>query len=72
MGIDFIRAAGGEPYVKRWAKGHERANIPGLFDIKFGTDARIATAALSTDASPEIGAAVIVKRRDQTWWCSSA
>jgi hypothetical protein len=62
MGIDFIRAAGGKPYVKRWAKGHERANTPGLFDIRFGAGTRVVTAALANDASPRAGAAVIVQR----------
>ena len=65
MGIDFIRAAGGKPYVKRWAKGHERANTPGLLDIQFGAGARVATAALSSDAAPQAGAAVIVQRSGQ-------
>jgi hypothetical protein len=65
MGIDFIRAAGGKPYVKRWAIGHERANTPGLFDIEVATNVRIATAALSTDASLQAGAAVIVQRLGQ-------
>jgi hypothetical protein len=62
MGIDFIRAGGGKPYVKRWAKGHERANTPDLFDIKFDAGARVATAALSANAAPQAGAAVIVQR----------
>ena len=62
MGIDFIRAAGGKLYLKRWAKGHERANTPGLFDIKFGADAGVATAALASDAAPQAGAAVIIQR----------
>jgi hypothetical protein len=62
MGIDFIRAAGGKPYVKRWAKGHERAKTPGLFDIQFGAEARVATAALEKGAAPQAGAPVIVQR----------
>lgn len=62
MGIDFIRASGGKPYVKRWAKGHERASTSGLFDIQFGADARVATAALANDAAPKAGAPVIVQR----------
>ncbi len=62
MGIEFIRAAGGKPYVKRWAKGHERASTPGLFDIQFGAETRIATAALSAGTAPQTGAVVIVQR----------
>ena len=62
MGIDFIRAAGGKPYLKRWAKGHERANTPGLFDIKFGAEARVATAALACEAAPQAGTTVIVQQ----------
>jgi hypothetical protein len=62
MGIDFIRADGGKPYVKRWAKGHERASTPGLFDIRFGPEARVATAALTVDAAPKLGAPVILQR----------
>lgn len=62
MGIDFIRAAGGKPYVKRWANGHDRAKTPDLFDIKFGGEARVVTAALACEAAPQAGAAVIVQR----------
>lgn len=62
MGIDFIRAAGGKPYVKRWAKGHDRAKTPDLFDIKFAAEGRVATAALTCEAPPQAGAAVIVQR----------
>ncbi|GAD58601.1 MULTISPECIES: hypothetical protein [Brevundimonas] len=60
MGIDFIRAASGKPYVKRWAKGHERARTPGLFDIQFGAETKIVTAALSSEAQP--GTKVILQR----------
>ncbi len=62
MGIDFIRAGGGKPYVKRWAKGHERANTPNLFDIAFDVGTRVAIAALSASAAPQAGAAVIIQR----------
>lgn len=62
MGIDFIRSVSGKPHRKRWAKGHERASTPGLFDIRFAEEARVATATLSTDAKAKAGAAVIVQR----------
>lgn len=62
MGMDFIRASSGKPYVKRWAKGLERANTPGLFDIQFDAKAKVVTAALSTGASPKPGAQVILQR----------
>ena len=60
MGIDFIRAASGKPYVKRWAKGHDRARTPGLFDIQFKAETKVVTVALSSDAQP--GAKVILQR----------
>ena len=62
MGIEFIRAAGGKPYVKRWAKGHDRASTPGLFDIQFAAERRVATASLTDAAPPKAGASVIVQR----------
>jgi len=62
MGIDFIRSAGGKPYVKRWAKGHDRASTPGLFDVQFAAEIRVATASLTDAAPPKAGAAVIVQR----------
>jgi hypothetical protein len=62
MGIEFIRAKGGKPYVKRWAKGHERATTPGLFDVQFNVEARVATATLSVGVAPQAGAAVILQR----------
>lgn len=62
MGMDFIRAHSGKPYVKRWARGLERANTPGLFDIQFGAAAKVVTVALSANASPRPGAQVIVQR----------
>ncbi len=62
MGIDFIRAASGKPYVKRWAKGHERARTPGLFDIRFAPETKVVTAALSSGACPQTGSEVILQR----------
>lgn len=62
MGMDFIRASSGKPYVKRWAKGLERANTPGLFDIQFDSPAKVVTVALSANASPPPGAQVILQR----------
>ena len=62
MGIDFIRARSGKPYVKRWARGLERANTPGLFDIQFGAEAKVVTATLSAGVSPQPGAQVILQR----------
>jgi len=62
MGIDFIRSKGGQPYVKRWAKGYERANTPDLFDIRFSSGRQVATAALASDASPQKGGAVMIQQ----------
>lgn len=62
MGMDFIRAASGKPYAKRWAKGLERANTPGLFDIQFEAAAKVVTASLAADTGLQSGTQVIVQR----------
>ncbi len=62
MGIDFIRSASGKPYVKRWAKGHDRARTPGLFDIRFATETQVVTASLSSGVCPRAGSEVILQR----------
>lgn len=62
MGLDFIRSVSGKPHQKRWAKGHERAQTPGLFDIQFAGEARVATATLAANAEAQAGASVIVQK----------
>lgn len=62
MGMDFIRSDSGKPYVKRWAKGLERANTPGLFDIQFGAAAKVVTATLSAQANAQPGTQVTLQR----------
>jgi hypothetical protein len=61
VGIDFIRGDSGKPYVKRWAKGADRAKTPGLFDVRLGEDHRAVTATLLPDCAPKPGSSVIVQ-----------
>ena len=61
MGLDFIRADSGKPYVKRWAKGIDRAKTPGLFDVHLGEESRAVTAKLLPNCEPQPGASVVIQ-----------
>lgn len=65
MGIEFIRSASGRPYVKRWAKGVDRAKTPSLLDVHLGEETRVVTAKLASDCTPQPGSSVVVQSNDR-------
>ena len=65
MGIEFIRSASGKPYVKRWAKGVDRAKTPNLLDVHLGEEARVVTAKLASGCAPQAGASVVIQNNER-------
>jgi hypothetical protein len=63
MGIDFIRNASGDPYIKRWARGLDRTKVPTLIDISLSEESRTLTAKLTTKGAARQGATVLVQSR---------
>lgn len=61
MGLDYIRAATGKPWRKRWAGGLDRLKQPSLLDLAITDSARIVTAQLTAGCQPKLGDVFIVE-----------
>lgn len=61
MGLDYIRAATGKPWKKRWNGGLNRLNQPTLLDLTMSEVARTVTVELQPGASLQIGDVLIVE-----------
>ncbi|WFU20599.1 hypothetical protein [Bradyrhizobium sp. CB3481] len=61
MGLDYIRAATGKPWKKRWNGGLNRLKQPTLLDLTMSEAARTVTVELQPGASLHAGDIVIVE-----------
>jgi len=61
MGLDYIRAATGKPWKKRWNGGLNRLKQPTLLDLTMSETARTVTVELQPGTLLHIGDTVIVE-----------
>lgn len=61
MGLDYIRAATGKPWKKRWNGGLNRLKQPTLLDLTMSEAARTVTVELQPGASLHAGDILIVE-----------
>ncbi|MET4625494.1 hypothetical protein ABIB83_002507 [Bradyrhizobium sp. I1.8.5] len=61
MGLDYVRAATGKPWKKRWNGGLNRLKQPTLFDLTMSETARTVTVELHPGASLHAGDILIVE-----------
>lgn len=61
MGLDYIRAATGKPWKKRWNGGLNRLKQPTLLDLTMSEAARTVTVELQPGASFHAGDILIVE-----------